>query len=99
MVCTYVLGKAGSRKDLAKDAAFSERMVKQTLENLNTLLLSKTYLVEDQITVADISMCLSLFPVKIMLKDTFRSGYVNVNRWMNTLLNQDEFKSVLGNNE
>ena len=70
MVCTYVLGKAGSRKvwfnfgrnhchiekidvlsritifqDLVKEAAFSERMVKQTLENLDTLLLSKTYLV------------------------------------------------------
>ena len=40
-----VLSRITIFQDLAKEAAFSERMVKQTLENLDTLLLSKTYLV------------------------------------------------------
>merc|ERR1712029_66440 len=94
MVCTLVLGKT-SRKDLTKEAVTSEKLVRQTLKNLNQLLLFKTYLVGEQVTVADITMCLTILPVFHMDKESFKASYVNLNRWIKTLINQPKFKFIL----
>jgi len=71
--------------------------VKKALSVLNTHLLPKTFLVGERISLADIVLCCTMLRLyeNIMDKD-FRAPYVNVHRWFTTLINQEEFKAVLG---
>ncbi|XP_035204597.1 elongation factor 1-gamma-like [Stegodyphus dumicola] len=72
--------------------------VKRVLKILNDHLLTHTYLVGESITQADISLCCNLLALyQLVLEPSFRAPYRNVNRWFNTLINQPEFKAVLGN--
>merc|ERR1719354_1449483 len=71
--------------------------VKKALEYLNNHLLTKTFLVGERISLADISVCctmLSLF--KLVLDPAFRKSYGNVTRWFSTVVNQPNVKAVLG---
>jgi len=71
--------------------------VKKALEYLNTHLLTKTFLVGERISLADISVCctmLSLF--KMVLDPAFRKSYGNVTRWFTTVVNQPNVKAVIG---
>lgn len=71
--------------------------VQKSLKLLNEYLLTQTYLVGDKITLADISVAVSLLPLyQHVLEPTARQQYVNVNRWFTTLINQKEFVAVLG---
>lgn len=64
---------------------------------LNTVLLKKTYLVGESISLADIVVFCSLLGLYRMVFDAaFRKPYTNVNRWFVTLMNQPEFKAVIG---
>lgn len=68
-----------------------------SLRCLNDHLLKHTFLVGNQITLADIVVCTALVE---MYKQVFSPGFVknygNVTRWFNTCINQPEFASVLG---
>merc|ERR1719145_225091 len=71
--------------------------VKSALEYLNTHLLTKTFLVGERVSLADIAVCctmLSLF--KSVLDPAFRKPYINVTRWFTTVINQPNVKAVLG---
>merc|ERR1712200_244065 len=71
--------------------------VKSALEYLNTHLLTKTFLVGERVSLADIAECctmLSLF--KSVLDPAFRKPYINVTRWFTTVINQPNVKAVLG---
>ncbi|KAJ8963707.1 hypothetical protein NQ314_005428 [Rhamnusium bicolor] len=71
--------------------------MKVALTVLNSHLLTHTYLVGDRITLADIAVaCNLLNPYKYVLDPEYRKPFGNVNRWFNTLINQPEFKAVLG---
>ncbi|XP_066137776.1 elongation factor 1-gamma isoform X1 [Euwallacea fornicatus] len=71
--------------------------MKVTLNILNNHLLTRTYLVSERISLADIVVaCNLLNPYKYVLDPEYRKPYVNVNRWFNTLINQPQFKAVLG---
>ncbi|XP_050296047.1 elongation factor 1-gamma isoform X2 [Anthonomus grandis grandis] len=71
--------------------------MKAALTTLNDHLLTKTYLVGERITLADIVVaCNLLNPYKYVLDPDYRKPFVNVNRWFLTLINQPEFKAVLG---
>jgi len=71
--------------------------VQKTLAALNNVLASKTYLVGETPTLADIHVVLGLLHLyKMVLEPSFRAPYVNVNRYFLTLVNQPEFKAVLG---
>lgn len=71
--------------------------MKAALSILNSHLLTCTYLVGERITLADIVVaCNLLNPYKYVLDPNFRKPYPNLNRWFNTLINQPEFKNVLG---
>lgn len=64
---------------------------------MNDFLLTRTYLVGERITLADIVVAcnlLHLYEHYCDLKN--RSPYQNLNRWFNTLINQAEFKAVIG---
>lgn len=59
--------------------------------------MNKTYLVGDNITLADISMVCMLFELfKRVVDPEFRKPFKNVMRWYTTCNNQPEFVSVLG---
>ncbi|XP_008557385.1 elongation factor 1-gamma [Microplitis demolitor] len=82
---------------------------KQTVENakedlakslsaLNTHLLSKTYLVGERITLADISVAMTLLHLyQYVLEPKARQPYQNVNRWFQTIVNQPQAIAVIGN--
>lgn len=67
------------------------------LETLNSTLLTKTYLVGDQITLADIAVASALiYPMKLVCDKAYLKPFGNVVRWFNTCVNQPEFKKVVG---
>jgi len=71
--------------------------MKSALSILNSHLLTRTFLVGDRITLADIVVASNLLnPYKYTLDPEYRKPFANVNRWFITLINQPEFKAVLG---
>jgi len=64
---------------------------------LNNHLNDKTYLVNDQITLADITVVSALiYPMKLVCDKNFLKPFTNVVRWFTTCVNQKEFKDVVG---
>ncbi|KAJ3327358.1 Elongation factor 1-gamma, partial [Kappamyces sp. JEL0680] len=71
--------------------------VARHLAYLNTQLATRTYLVGERVTLADIQMVSALLNiVKHALEPKAFAEYKNVHRWFNTCVNQPHFKSVLG---
>ena len=67
------------------------------LGRLNEHLLTRTYLVGERISCADISMATVLLPALLNMPDkSCKASYLNVFRWINTCLGQQEFIRVLG---
>ena len=64
---------------------------------INDFLLTRTYIVGERISCADISMVAILLPaVQTFTDKNAKSTYQNLYRWMNTCLAQPEFIQVLG---
>ncbi|PSN35457.1 Alanine--tRNA ligase [Blattella germanica] len=71
--------------------------VTKILNYLNTYLLSRTFLVGQRITLADINVFCSLLPLyEHVLDPALRQPYVNLNRWFDTILNQPQVSAVVG---
>ncbi|XP_013406317.1 elongation factor 1-gamma-like [Lingula anatina] len=71
--------------------------IKKALGVLNTVLRTRTFLVGERVSLADIVVaCDLLMLYKMVLDPAFRQPYQNTNRWFTTLVNQPEFKAVLG---
>ncbi|XP_076273118.1 elongation factor 1-gamma [Rhynchophorus ferrugineus] len=71
--------------------------MKSALNILNSHLLTRTYLVGERISLADIVVaCNLLNPYKFVLDPDYRKPFGNVNRWFQTVVNQPQFKAVLG---
>jgi len=71
--------------------------IRNVLTILNDHLASRTFLVGERISLADIVVSSSLLHLFTTVLDPgFRKAFVNVVRWFNTLINQPNFKSVLG---
>jgi len=71
--------------------------IRKALEILNKYLLTRTFLVGNRITLADIVLSMSLYYLYSKVLDNgFRKQFVNTNRWFLTCVNQPEFKSVIG---
>ncbi|KAK9908313.1 hypothetical protein WJX75_005835 [Coccomyxa subellipsoidea] len=72
-------------------------MLKKNLGVLNTYLATHTYLVGNSVTLADIIGASNLYHGFTKLFDeAFRKDFSNVQRWFLTLVNQPEFKKVMG---
>jgi len=68
------------------------------LDILNHHLETRTFLVGERITLADIVVATSLYRLYTKVLDAnFRKAYVNTNRWFSTLVNQPQFQAVLSN--
>lgn len=71
--------------------------INKILGYLNKHLATRTYLVGERITIADIAVSMSLYHLYQKVLDTnTRKGFVNTNRWFTTLVNQPNFKAVVG---
>ena len=85
-------------------AAFDASAVKAAIKEahkvfavLDKILMPRTFLVGERITLADIVMFCSVMPAfKLVLDATERSKYVNLTRWFTTLAAQPQFVSVIG---
>lgn len=75
----------------------SKQDVKAALNLLNDHLLTRTFLVGERISLADITVACTLINLYTHVLDpTFRKPFVNTNRWFSTIINQPLFKSVTG---
>merc|ERR1712141_399145 len=87
--CTWVFPTMGIMQYNKNQTDRAKEDVKSALEYLNNLLLSKTFLVGERVSLADIAVCctmLSLF--ETVMDPAFRKPYVNVTRWFTTVVNQ-----------
>lgn len=67
------------------------------LKILNQYLSTKTFLVGDSITLADIVVaCTLVYPFKLVADEEFVKPYANVMKWFNTCVTQNEFARVIG---
>uniref|UniRef100_A0A8C5ABQ8 Eukaryotic translation elongation factor 1 gamma n=1 Tax=Gadus morhua TaxID=8049 RepID=A0A8C5ABQ8_GADMO len=70
---------------------------KKVLSVLNQHLNTRTFLVGERVSLADVSVaCAMLWLYKQVLEPAFRQPYPNVTRWFTTCVNQPQFKAVLG---
>ncbi|NXE99950.1 EF1G factor, partial [Menura novaehollandiae] len=71
--------------------------VRRVLGVLDAHLRTRTFLVGERVSLADITLvCALLWLYKQVLDPAFRGPFGNVNRWFLTCLNQPQFKAVLG---
>lgn len=67
------------------------------LATLERHLLSRTFVVGEAVTLADIVLVAALFyPFKLVLDGSVREAYPSVTRWFYTCVNQPAFAAVLG---
>merc|ERR1719420_1439523 len=71
--------------------------IKSALKTLNDHLLTRTFLVGERVTLADVCIACTLLSLyKQVLDPAFRGSFTNVNRWFTTVINQPNAKAVLG---
>merc|ERR1711874_764344 len=64
---------------------------------LNDHLLTRTFLVGERLTLADIAVATTMLSLyKQVLDPAFRKPFVNVTRWFTTVVNQPHARAVLG---
>jgi len=67
------------------------------LEVFNKFLVSRTFLVGERLSWADISVGFTLLPAfQYVLGEAERKKFVNVTRWFNTFVHQDDVKAIVG---
>eukprot|EP00735_Rhodelphis_limneticus_P009194 TRINITY_DN2601_c1_g1::TRINITY_DN2601_c1_g1_i1::g.19461::m.19461 TRINITY_DN2601_c1_g1::TRINITY_DN2601_c1_g1_i1::g.19461 ORF type:complete len:458 (+),score=223.10,sp/P26641/EF1G_HUMAN/43.08/4e-111,EF1G/PF00647.14/3.3e-40,GST_N/PF02798.15/1.1e-16,GST_N/PF02798.15/8.6e+03,GST_C/PF00043.20/2.8e-12,GST_C/PF00043.20/9.1e+03,GST_N_3/PF13417.1/2.5e-10,GST_N_2/PF13409.1/3.2e-10,GST_C_3/PF14497.1/3.8e-09,GST_C_3/PF14497.1/4.5e+03,GST_C_2/PF13410.1/1.7e-05,DUF1510/PF07423.6/0.011,Ycf1/PF05758.7/0.029,NARP len=70
--------------------------VRTQLAVLDKYLATRTYMVGQRITLADIILASSLtIGYKLVFDEAYRKDFVNLNRWFHTIINQPQFKAVL----
>jgi len=96
-IYTWLLPAIGALPPNKQAIDRAKEDIKKILDYLNNHLLTRTYLVGERITLADIVVLCTILPLyQFLLEPSVREPYVNVNRWFNTLVNQPQFKKVLG---
>jgi elongation factor 1-gamma len=96
--CTWLFPCLGIMQYNKQNTERAKEDIKAALAVLNAHLLTRTYLVGERISLADISVACYLVELyRLVLDPEFRTPYPNTNRWFNTLINQPQFSAVLGN--
>ncbi|KAJ8045178.1 Elongation factor 1-gamma [Holothuria leucospilota] len=94
---TWVYPTLGVMQYNKQNTERAKEQIKKVLSYLQEYLKTRTFLVGERITLADISVgCNLIVLYKQVLDPAFRKPYGNVNRYFTTLVNQSEFKEVLG---
>ncbi|GFO30176.1 elongation factor 1-gamma [Plakobranchus ocellatus] len=95
--CTWVFPCLGITQFNKPDTERAKEQVKKVLTVLNDHFLTRTFAVGERVTLADISLACNLQSLyEMVLDDGFRKPFQNVNRWFTTVINQPQFKKVLG---
>merc|ERR1712042_59483 len=95
--CTWVYPTLGLKQYNKQDTEKAQAHLKKCLTMLNGFLETRTFLVGERITLADIAMACNMLMLYAQVFDPkFREPFGNVNRWFLTCINQPNFKSVLG---
>jgi len=95
--CTWVYPTLGFKQYNKQDTEKAQAHLKKCLALLDGLLESRTFLVGERISLADIGLCCNMLMLYAQVMDgKFREPYGNVNRWFLTCINQPKFKEVLG---
>uniref|UniRef100_A0A0N5AK07 eEF-1B gamma n=1 Tax=Syphacia muris TaxID=451379 RepID=A0A0N5AK07_9BILA len=96
-VLGYVLPSVSAAKVDNKVIEYAKHELLSQLKCFNGLLLSRTFLVGERLSLADISVAMDLLPAyQYVLDDSARADLVNLNRWFKTIINQPAVKSVIG---
>eukprot|EP00745_Piridium_sociabile_P004095 TRINITY_DN1241_c0_g2_i1.p1 TRINITY_DN1241_c0_g2~~TRINITY_DN1241_c0_g2_i1.p1 ORF type:complete len:442 (+),score=134.12 TRINITY_DN1241_c0_g2_i1:44-1369(+) len=96
-VCTWVFPCLGITQLNKQETDRAKTQVTKALTVLNNYLLTRTYLVGESITQADITLaCNMLMLYEQVMDPEFRKPFQNVNRWFTTVVNQPNFKAVVG---
>lgn len=70
---------------------------KKALQILENHLHLRTFVVGEQVTLADIVLaCALLYPMKMIFDKEYRKPFSAVCRWFGTLVNQPEFQVIMG---
>jgi len=95
--CAWTYPTLGFKQYNKQDTEKAMTHIKKCMDLLNNLLLGRTFLVGERVTLADISLCCNFLSLYVQVLDPkFREAYGNVNRWFLTCINQPAFKKVLG---
>nr|CAD7590674.1 unnamed protein product [Timema genevievae] len=95
--CAWVYPILGVMPLNKKSQDQAKEDIKLALSALNKYLLTRTFLVGERITLADICVAATLLQLyKYVLDPAFRKPYVCVNRWFTTVVNQPQVKAVIG---
>merc|ERR1712027_71458 len=95
--CTWVFPTMGIMQYNKTATDRAKEDIKAALKNLNDHLLTRTFLVGERLTLADIAVaCTMLSLYKSVLDPAFRKPFGNVTRWFNTVVNQPNAKAVVG---
>jgi len=95
--CTWVFPCLGIMQYNKQNTERAKEDIKKVLGLLNSHLETRTYLVGERISLADIAVtCNLLLLYKNVLEPSFRDTYINTNRWFNTMVNQPQVKAVVG---
>ncbi|KAL3082983.1 hypothetical protein niasHS_010785 [Heterodera schachtii] len=96
-VLSYVLPCVSAAKidQNALETAKNELLAQLSL--FDQILLLKTFLVGERLSLADISVAIDLLPAyQYVLGEEARKGLVNVNRWFQTVVSQPGVREVVG---
>merc|ERR1711877_77024 len=95
--CTWVFPTLGIMQFNKNATERAKEDVKVAMKTLNDHLLTRTFLVGERLSLADIAVaCTMLSLYKQVLEPAFRKPFVNVTRWFTTVVNQPKVKEVLG---
>merc|ERR1711981_81270 len=95
--CTWVFPTMGIMQFNKNVTERAKEDVKAALKCLNDHLLTRTFLVGERLTLADIAVATTMLSLyKQVLDPAFRKPFVNVTRWFTTVVNQPNAKAVLG---
>jgi len=95
--CTWVYPTLGFKQYNKQDTEKAQTQLKKCLALLNGFLETRTFLVGERITLADIALACDMLMLYAQVMDPkFREPFGNVNRWFLTCINQPHFKAVLG---
>ncbi|XP_015115992.1 elongation factor 1-gamma [Diachasma alloeum] len=95
--CAWVFPLLGIMPSNKQTIEHAKEDVAKVLTALNVHLLPKTYLVGERITLADISVAMTLLHLyQYVLEPKLRQPYQNVNRWFQTIVNQPEAIKIIG---
>jgi elongation factor 1-gamma len=95
--CAWVFPCLGVMQFNKQSTEAAKEAIKAALSILNDHLATRTFLVGERISLADIAVCCNLLQLyQYVLEPAFRQPYQNTNRWFTTLVNQPQFKKVIG---